>query len=50
MSFYPRVELHCHLDGALPFSTFYKLALKEGVTVADIKKGSINLEESNHNY
>lgn len=31
MSFYPRVELHCHLDGALPSSTFYKLALKEGV-------------------
>ncbi len=33
MSFmdFPRVELHCHLDGAMTPSTFYKLALEQGI-------------------
>lgn len=28
---FPRVELHCHLDGALTPDTFYKFALKQGI-------------------
>lgn len=28
---YPRVELHCHLDGALTPETFYKLSLAHGI-------------------